>query len=195
MAQNRSRSNNRGNDDKPSFPFGQLRISGNLTRDPNEMGKDGNACGLTVAANYRDSYRDDEGVFFVGVTVSGGYAQWALDNLKKGDRVTVIGNAYGNYWEENDEQNIQINWADFIGPDYRFYGSDGGGEGGGRGGRSRGSGSGRGSGRGSSRSRGSRNQYDDDNLGDDGDDGGAERTRRPAPDRRRRRRPVSETEN
>ena len=200
MARERSRSRDR-DDEKPSFPFGRLEIYGNLTRDPNEMGKDGNACGFTVAANYRDSYNDQEDAFFVGVTVSGGYAQWALDNLRKGDRVLVIGPGYGNFWEEKKEHNLQINWATFVGRDERFYRADNDDDD--NRGRSRSSGRGsssRGSNRGSggrSRSTRGRDRYDDDDDLDDNEDEdtGASRTRRPAPDRRRRRRPVAETEN
>ena len=91
--------------------------------DPKEL--KGGAVAIKVAANYRN-YDGSEGVFYVSGVVFGNYGAWALDNLKKGKRVTVIGDFYGHEWEDRDgniRQDVDIEITN-ISEDHRWYGAD-----------------------------------------------------------------------
>lgn len=113
------------NDSKPKFAWARgCRIEGNLVYDPKEL--KGGAVAIKVAANYRN-YDGSEGVFYVSGVVFGNYGAWALDNLKKGKRVIVIGDLYGHEWEDRDSnirQDVDIEIAN-ISEDHRWYGADG----------------------------------------------------------------------
>lgn len=112
------------NDSKPKFAWARgCRIEGNLVDDPKEL--KGGAVAIKVAANYRN-YDGSEGVFYVSGVVFGNYGAWALDNLKKGKRVTVIGDLYGHEWEDRDgniRQDVDIEITN-ISEDHRWYGAD-----------------------------------------------------------------------
>lgn len=112
------------NDSKPKFAWARgCRIEGNLVDDPKEL--KGGAVAIKVAANYRN-YDGSEGVFYVSGVVFGNYGDWALDNLKKGKRVTVIGDFYGHEWEDRDgnvRQDVDIEITN-ISEDHRWYGAD-----------------------------------------------------------------------
>lgn len=112
------------NDSKPKFAWARgCRIEGNLVEDPKEL--KGGAVAIKVAANYRN-YDGSEGVFYVSGVVFGNYGAWALDNLKKGKRVTVIGDFYGHEWEDRDgniRQDVDIEITN-ISEDHRWYGAD-----------------------------------------------------------------------
>lgn len=112
------------NDSKPKFAWARgCRIEGNLVEDPKEL--KGGAVAIKVAANYRN-YDGSEGVFYVSGVVFGNYGSWALDNLKKGKRVTVIGDFYGHEWEDRDgniRQDVDIEITN-ISEDHRWYGAD-----------------------------------------------------------------------
>ena len=113
------------NDSKPKFPWASnCRIEGNLVDDPKEL--KGGAVAIKVAANYRN-YDGSEGVFYVSGIVFGNYGAWAVENLKKGKRVIVIGDFYGHEWEDRDgntRQDVDILIAN-ISEDHRWYGADG----------------------------------------------------------------------
>lgn len=112
------------NDSKPKFAWARgCRIEGNLVDDPKEL--KGGAVAIKVAANYRN-YDGSEGVFYVSGVVFGNYGAWALDNLKKGKRVIVIGDFYGHEWEDRDgnvRQDVDIEITN-ISEDHRWYGAD-----------------------------------------------------------------------
>lgn len=112
------------NDSKPKFAWARgCRIEGNLVEDPKEL--KGGAVAIKVAANYRN-YDGSEGVFYVSGVVFGNYGAWALDNLKKGKRVIVIGDFYGHEWEDRDgnvRQDVDIEITN-ISEDHRWYGAD-----------------------------------------------------------------------
>lgn len=112
------------NDSKPKFAWARgCRIEGNLVDDPKEL--KGGAVAIKVAANYRN-YDGSEGVFYVSGVVFGNYGAWALDNLKKGKRVIVIGDFYGHEWENRDgnlRQDVDIEITN-ISEDHRWYGAD-----------------------------------------------------------------------
>lgn len=112
------------NDSKPKFAWARgCRIEGNLVDDPKEL--KGGAVAIKVAANYRN-YDGSEGVFYVSGVVFGNYGSWALDNLKKGKRVIVIGDFYGHEWEDRDgniRQDVDIEITN-ISEDHRWYGAD-----------------------------------------------------------------------
>lgn len=112
------------NDSKPKFAWARgCRIEGNLVDDPKEL--KGGAVAIKVAANYRN-YDGSEGVFYVSGVVFGNYGAWALDNLKKGKRVIVIGDFYGHEWEDRDgnvRQDVDIEITN-ISEDHRWYGTD-----------------------------------------------------------------------
>lgn len=112
------------NDSKPKFAWARgCRIEGNLVEDPKEL--KGGAVAIKVAANYRN-YDGSEGVFYVSGVVFGNYGAWALDNLKKGKRVIVIGDFYGHEWEDRDgnvRQDVDIEITN-ISKDHRWYGAD-----------------------------------------------------------------------
>lgn len=112
------------NDSKPKFAWARgCRIEGNLVDDPKEL--KGGAVAIKVAANYRN-YDGSEGVFYVSGVVFGNYGAWALDNLKKGKRVIVIGDFYGHEWEDRDSnvrQDVDIEITN-ISEDHRWYGAD-----------------------------------------------------------------------
>lgn len=112
------------NDSKPKFAWARgCRIEGNLVDDPKEL--KGGAVAIKVAANYRN-YDGSKGVFYVSGVVFGNYGAWALDNLKKGKRVTVIGDFYGHEWEDRDgnvRQDVDIEITN-ISEDHRWYGAD-----------------------------------------------------------------------
>lgn len=112
------------NDSKPKFAWARgCRIEGNLVNDPKEL--KGGAVAIKVAANYRN-YDGSEGVFYVSGVVFGNYGAWALDNLKKGKRVIVIGDFYGHEWEDRDgnvRQDVDIEITS-ISEDHRWYGAD-----------------------------------------------------------------------
>lgn len=112
------------NDSKPKFAWARgCRIEGNLVDDPKEL--KGGAVAIKVAANYRN-YDGSEGVFYVSGVVFGNYGAWALDNLKKGKRVIVIGDFYGHEWEDRDNnvrQDVDIEITN-ISEDHRWYGAD-----------------------------------------------------------------------
>ena len=111
------------NDSKPKFAWARgCRIEGNLVDDPKEL--KGGAVAIKVAANYRN-YDGSEGVFYVSGVVFGNYGAWALDNLKKGKRVIVIGDFYGHEWEDRDgniRQDVDIEITN-ISEDHRWYGA------------------------------------------------------------------------
>lgn len=115
---------NDDNDSKPKFAWARgCRIEGNLVEDPKEL--KGGAVAIKVAANYRN-YDGSEGVFYVSGVVFGNYGAWVLDNLKKGKRVTVIGDFYGHEWEDRDgniRQDVDIEITN-ISEDHRWYGAD-----------------------------------------------------------------------
>ena len=112
------------NDSKPKFAWARgCRIEGNLVEDPKDL--KGGAVAIKVAANYRN-YDGSEGVFYVSGVVFGNYGSWALDNLKKGKRVIVIGDFYGHEWEDRDgniRQDVDIEITN-ISEDHRWYGAD-----------------------------------------------------------------------
>lgn len=112
------------NDSKPKFAWARgCRIEGNLVDDPKEL--KGGAVAIKVAANYRN-YDGSKGVFYVSGVVFGNYGAWALDNLKKGKRVIVIGDFYGHEWEDRDgnvRQDVDIEITN-ISEDHRWYGAD-----------------------------------------------------------------------
>lgn len=112
------------NDSKPKFAWARgCRIEGNLVDDPKDL--KGGAVAIKVAANYRN-YDGSEGVFYVSGVVFGNYGAWALDNLKKGKRVIVIGDFYGHEWEDRDgnvRQDVDIEITN-ISEDHRWYGAD-----------------------------------------------------------------------
>jgi hypothetical protein CRE_22620 len=112
------------NDSKPKFAWARgCRIEGNLVDDPKEL--KGGAVAIKVAANYRN-YDGSEGVFYVSGIVFGNYGAWAVENLKKGKRVIVIGDFYGHEWEDRDgnvRQDVDIEITN-ISEDHRWYGAD-----------------------------------------------------------------------
>ena len=112
------------NDSKPKFPWARgCRIEGNLVDDPKEL--KGGAVAIRVAANYRN-YDGSEGAFFVSGVVFGNYGAWALDNLKKGKRVIVIGDFYGHEYKGRDgnvRHDVDIEITN-ISEDHRWYGAD-----------------------------------------------------------------------
>lgn len=101
--------NDRKNDDrKPTFSLGEFSGVGNMVDDPKEIGSgDRPFVSFKVAFNSRN-YKEYEGSFFVGCTVSGLTAERVLADGRKGKKVLVKGELFADEpWENKDGDLVQ----------------------------------------------------------------------------------------
>lgn len=123
MARN-DRYEERDEERAPKFSNLHATIEGNLTREPEES--KGGAVFINVGVNTRD-YRGEEGAIFVSASLFGSFADWAMSELRKGDRVFLTGPVYISEWETSDGEKRTSYTMEptHIGPLPRFYGKGG----------------------------------------------------------------------
>lgn len=87
------------------FDMNNVNLSGNLTRDPELRSTNSgtSVCKLGIAWNKRIKNNStgewDEQAHYFDITLWSGMAEWAANNLSKGDKVVISGELRWRQWE------------------------------------------------------------------------------------------------